>query len=412
VTGVVYDFRPGRWLMARVAGRLLPTLYDGPLSCLRLRSWPDRSLPGPRWVRVRPLLAGICGSDLALITSHTSPVLSAFTAFPVVLGHEVVAEVVEAGPAVEHLAVGDRVVVNPFFGCEVRNISPPCPWCAKGLVALCQNAAEGALAPGMLMGFCPDQPGAWSTECVVHASQCFPVPASLTAEQAVLVEPLAVGLHAALLAVPKPGDNVLVVGGGMIAFSVLAALSWLASGAYVVHSFWESFQAPISARFGAHAQALRETPALLAKRVDGRAYRPRLGPLVFTGGYDVVFDCVGSPASMDTALRLARPGGRVVLVGSASTLPGVDWAFVWSRELTVMGSMAYGPEAALGGGHTFDWVLRYLASTDLPVADLITHRFPLSAYRAAIRANLQRGRHRALKVVFDPSLASPSGVSP
>jgi L-iditol 2-dehydrogenase len=240
---------------------------------------------------------------------------------------------------------------------------------------------------------------------VVHASQCFPVPQSLTADEAVLVEPLAVGLHAAMLAPPKAGDNVLVIGGGMIAFAVLAALTWTGSGAHVVHSFWEAFQAPLSARFGANVQALRETPVRLAERVGGRAYRPRLGPLVFTGSYDVVFDCVGSPASMDAALRLARPQGRVVLVGSASTLPGVDWAFVWRRELTVVGSMGYGPEPALGGGHTFDWVLRYLATTDLPVAALISHRFPLSAYRAAVRANLQRGRHRALNVVFDPSLS-------
>jgi L-iditol 2-dehydrogenase len=402
--GVVYDFRVARWLLARVAGRRVPAFYDGSFSCLALRTLPSRALPGPRWVRLRPLLSGICGSDLATITAHTSPVLSAFTAFPVVLGHEVVAEVLEVGRDVHRVQVGDRVVVNPFFGCEVRGISPPCPPCQEGFTALCQNAAEGPMAPGMLMGFCPDQPGAWSNECLCHESQCFAVPSALSLEQAVLVEPLAVGLHAALMARPQPQDTVLVIGGGMIAFSVLAALAWIASGAKIVHSFWEAFQAPLSAQFGAQVQALRETPEMLARRVGCRAYRPRLGPLVFTGGYDVVFDCVGSPASVDAALRLARPRGRVILVGSAATLPGIDWAFVWSRELLLTGSMGYGPEPLLGSPpyqHTFDWTIRYLTTTDIPVSTLITHRLPLSEYRAAVRANLDRGRYRAVKLVFD-----------
>ncbi|PSR33853.1 MAG: alcohol dehydrogenase [Sulfobacillus benefaciens] len=402
--GVVYDFKPDRWLAAHVAGRHIPALYDGPLSCLSLRTMPSKPLPGPKWVRLRPLLSGVCGSDLATITTHASPVLSAFTAFPIVLGHEMVAEVLEVGPAVQRVAVGQRIVVQPFFGCEVREIVPPCLPCSQGYPALCQNAAEGRLAPGMLLGFCPDEPGGWSDESVCHESQCYLVPDELSLEQAVLIEPLAVGLHAVLLHPPHSSDKVLVIGGGMIAFAVLAALAWLNTGASVVHSFWEPFQADLSRQFGAQFQAIRENSDELIERVGGRSYRPRFGPSVSVGGYDIVVDCVGSSASMGTAIRTVRPQGTVVLVGAAAHLPGVDWTFVWNREIQLLGALAYGPEANYGHLHTFEATMRYLKSSLLPVEKLITHRMPLHDYRTAIRANLNRNQYHAIKTVFDFSI--------
>lgn len=405
--GVVYNFRPGRWLAAHLLGRHVPSLYDGSLSCLSYCTVSSKPFPGPDWVRLRPILSGLCGSDLATITTHSSPVLSAVTAFPVVMGHELVAEVVEIGSRVDRVAVGDRVVVNPFFGCEARNISPWCRPCAQGFTALCQNADRGALAPGMLMGFCPDEPGGWSDEALCHQSQCYVVSQDVTMEEAVLVEPLAVGLHAALLHLPKPSETALVIGGGMIAFSVLIALSWMNPGAQIVHSFWEPFQATLSQTCGAGFQAIRESPEALVHRVGGRSLRPRFGSPVFVGGHDVVYDCVGSPTSMNTALRTVRAQGTVVLVGAAATLPAVDWTFVWSREIRILGSMAYGPEPLLGAGgqHTFDWTLHFLRKNAVPVGDLITHRFPLTRYRDAITANLQRERSRAIKTVFDLTMS-------
>lgn len=408
--GIQYDFSASRWVLAHAAGRYLPSLYDGVLSCLSLKTLVHRALPGPQWVRLRPLMAGVCGSDLATITTHASPALSAFISFPMVLGHEVVAMVEEIGPSVTHVQVGQRVVVNPFFGCVVRGIRPLCPACQRGMTALCYNAAEGALAPGMLMGFCADEPGGWSDESLCHESQCYPVPDALSDEQAVLVEPLAVGLHAALLRPPVPGGTVLVIGGGMIAFAVLAGLDWLSTGAKIVHSLWEPFQKPLSQQFGADVSAVRDTTGTLIAHVGGRAYRPRFGPEVYVGGYDVVFDCVGSSQSMTTALHATRPGGTVVLVGAAAHLPSVDWAFIWSREISLVGSMGYGPEAILGEPvrHTFEWVFDFLDRKPLPVTQLITHRLPLTAYREAIRANLHRAQSHAIKTVFDLRTYAPA----
>ncbi len=402
--GVVFDLKPARWLLARAAGSQIPALYDGPLSCLTLTQMESRTLLTSRWVRVRPLLAGVCGSDLSTITTHTSPILSAFTAFPIVMGHELVGIIEEVGKDVSRVKVGDRVVVNPFFGCEVRGITPLCAPCQKGQTALCQNAAEGSIAPGMLMGFCPDEPGGWSDEALCHESQCHVVPENLSDEQAVLVEPLAVGLHATLLRVPRPNETALVIGGGMIAFAVLAALQWSGTHAKIVHSFWENFQEPLSRQFGAGSCAVREDEAELIRRVGGRSYRPRFGPEVFAGGYDVIYDCVGTAQSVNTALKLAMPRGTIVLVGAAAKLPDVDWAFIWSREICLVGSMAYGPEPALGGSplvHTIDAVMRFMEHSPLPFTDLITHRLPLDRYRQAIRANLRRAQSGAIKTVFD-----------
>jgi len=150
----------------RLVGRRLPALIGGRMPWLALSRYPIPALPGPDWVRIRPLLAGICGSDTALLTGRASPILSPFASFPAILGHEVVGMVEEAGSAVE-VRTGERVVVDPIISCFVRGLEP-CTDCRDGLPALCRHAADGSLSPGMLIGYCRDLPGAWSEAMLAH----------------------------------------------------------------------------------------------------------------------------------------------------------------------------------------------------------------------------------------------------
>src|SRR6266566_176775 len=103
----------------KLVGVRLPHLTGGWMPWLALRDYPIPELRGPNWVRLRPQLAGICGSDLALLTGRASPILSPFASFPAILGHEEVAVVEEAGSSAEEWK-GARVVVDPVISCFVR----------------------------------------------------------------------------------------------------------------------------------------------------------------------------------------------------------------------------------------------------------------------------------------------------
>jgi len=112
---------------------------------------------------------------------------------------------------------------------------------------------------------------------------------------------------------------------------------------------------------------------------------------------------VGSPATVAAALRLARSGGRVALVGASGTLPRLDSTPLWAHELQVAGYCGYGSEGGPDGEHTIDMALRLLAAhPELRLGDLVTHRFPLARYPEALRACFAHRRSGAVKVVFEP----------
>lgn len=405
--GLVFDLSIPRYLVARSLGRALPRVHYGTGSCVSLRRLSSPALPGGDWVRLRPILAGLCGSDIATMFFKTSPQLEPFNSFPAVLGHEVVAEVLEPGPLARGLERGQRVVVDPLLPCRLRGLQQRCPQCARGLEHGCERVAEGCLAPGQMLGFHRDLPGGIGTELVAHVSQLHPVPERVSDKAAVLVEPLSVSVHAVLKNPPASGERVLVIGGGPMAFATLWALRALGHDNEVTLLTAAPGQTELAHAMGA-SHVMRTAPALeeaeqVARSTGGRVYRPVVGPPVITGGYELTFDCVGSAESVGDSLRYTRPLGRVVLIGAAGRI-AVDWTSVWRNELTVAGSYTYGLEHGRGEGrHTFDLVLRLLdrgAGPD-PVR-LVTHVFALEQYREAIEANVRRGDSGAMKTVFAP----------
>ncbi|MBI4497123.1 MAG: alcohol dehydrogenase catalytic domain-containing protein [Chloroflexi bacterium] len=409
VQSLCYRLSVPTYLAARAADRWFPgVLASGWVPGLTAIRTERHPLPGPEWLRLRPLLCGICGSDLAVLTGRSSPALSPFVSFPAVLGHEIVAQVSEVGAAVPGVQPGDRVVVDPFISCTVRGLDP-CPSCCRGEPSLCTHAAEGALAPGMLIGYCRDLPGGWSEEMVAHRTQLFRVPPTVPDPLAVLIEPLSVGLHAVLKLPPATGSRVLILGGGTVGLCVLAALRLLARPCHVTVVARYPFQAHLASTLGADGVVLegpgagRSVGDAAVQRAGARVYQPLRGRPVYAGGFDWVYDCVGSPDSLDGSLRVAGPRGRVVLVGCAGEIPRLDWSFVWARELHITGSYGYGREPSLEGGpHTFAVALRLVEEhPSYPLADLVTHRFPLARWREAIRVSLRRRQYESVKTVFD-----------
>jgi L-iditol 2-dehydrogenase len=408
VKGLVFDVSVPRYLLAKSVGKAFPKVNYGAVSGLKLRDVERPRLPeGNGWVRLRSVMAGFCGSDLASIFFKMSPLLEPFGSFPAVLGHEVLAEVAELGPGVTGLELGQKVAVDPIIPCRLRGFDTPCKACAQGMEGCCDRFAEGCRSPGMMIGYHRDFPGGFAEELIAHQSQLYPLPHDLPDKAGVLIEPLSVSLLAVLKNTPKDDDQVLIIGGGPVAFAALWAIRALGSKAKVTLLTVEGYQVELARKLGADEvmRAVREDKAEaeeIARRTGGKVYTPIVGPPVLAGGFDVVFDCVGSQLSITDGLRYLRSLGKLVLIGAASTIDKLDWTMIWNRELTVLGSYVYGRESFRGKQqHTFAVTRELLARREGPdVTPLVTHAFPIEDYATAIEANILRGKYQSVKTVF------------
>jgi len=394
-----------RYLVAKALGRVRPAVYWNGWGLLQLRDVPEPRLPNAEWVRIGTRLSGICGSDIGLITLHASTTTSPLVSFPFTLGHEIVGEVTELGAAVEGFAIGQRVVVNPLLGCVARGFRDLCVECARGMPNRCLRFREGTIAPGIMIGFCRDTGGGWSPSFVAHRSQLVSVPDALSDEEAVLAEPFGVALHAVLRNRPSDDETVLVLGAGIIGLLTVAALRTVGCRARILVTARYPFQAEAAARLGADA-VLRTRPGSplyreLARLTGARVYRARFGRWLVQGGVDTVFDCVGSSRSVQDALAVTRAGGRVVLVGLAGDPHGVDWTPIWLREVEIRGSMAYADELLDGiRASSIHHAVRLMAERRVELGWLVTHRFALADYRAALETVTAKGSSGVIKAVF------------
>jgi threonine dehydrogenase-like Zn-dependent dehydrogenase len=388
-----------RYLLMRAGAKRLKGLQTSRFSPLQLEEIPDPELPTPEWVRMRPLLSGICGSDLGTLSSENSPYFSPLTSPPFVLGHEVMGVVAEDKG---DFRTGERVVLEPALGCEVRAIDPPCPYCAAGRYALCVNVAKGDIAPGIQTGFCSDTGGGWSEGTLVaHPAQLHKLPEDLPDEAAVAVEPLACAVHAALKMDPAPDETVLVIGAGSVGLFVVAALRQLTNAGRVICVAKHERQRIETLRLGADEvvhpkEVYKELPAMLGTE----AYKPELGKPVVMGGADRVFECVGAAGTMEDAVRLARPGGNVALVGMPGARSCLDLTALWYKEASLASAYAYGVEEYRGERvQSFEVALRI--APEIGLETMVGPYFRLRHYREAIAAARASGRNGHIKVVFD-----------
>ena len=197
-----------RWLVLKTLGWLRPSLnYRGRLASVKLEEIAEPQLIKPDWVKVQTIMTGFCASDLNLIFLHDSPTASPFTSFPCVLGHESCGRVVEIGPEVRDLKVGDFVILSPALSCRQRGIDPVCPACASGMFAACENYAHGNLSPGMFSGICRDAGGGFAPYFTAHQSQLFKAPQGLLPDIAVIIEPFSAALQAVMNNPPQAGKR-------------------------------------------------------------------------------------------------------------------------------------------------------------------------------------------------------------
>jgi len=372
-----------------------------PLSAARAGSLGDQPLPGPNWVRVRNLACGICASDLSLLFVKASPSVAP-AALPGVqrfeLGHESLGEVTEIGPGVTRFKVGDRVIMDKhFYGANCLNLKlePPCEMCAQGETNFCLRKSD---YPFLGAG------GGFGDEYVTHETGIYPCPVELSMDQAVLVEPLAVGVHAVLRHPPASGAKVLVIGAGMIGLSVLMAAKAAQPECEVTVLSRYGFQSETAERLGArHILSAKEGYPGIAKISGGKFYSAPLNKGIVVGGFDMIYDCVGNSSTLEDCLRWAKAKGKVVLVGNhLQPMVKVDMVNIWYQQIDLVGVLAHGHEHHHGlTKHTYDWVYEFMKQGLYHIDGLITHRFPYHEYKQAIAlANGSKGGSKAIKVIM------------
>ena len=413
--GVTFDVSSPRFILAKTAGRITDSALFGALSGVRLRDLPDPQLPGPEWVEIEVIAAGICGSDIGNLTYASSPAMEPFGSFPAVLGHEILGRVRSVGASVAKVSPGQRVTMDPMISCTTRGYpaGDSCHSCSTGLHSTCERAGEegvtrlngGPLSAGLTIGYHRDLPGGWGERVIAHESQVFAVDDALADNAAVLLEPLSIALHSVLGTPPSDQEPVMVIGSGTIALCTIWALRATAFRGPLLAQAKRKHERELARTLGATEvvapgpearQALIETGA--------SAYMPVVGPEVFAGGgFPLIYDCVGSPSSIAQSLRFSSPRGRVVVIGCAGELKKLDLTFLWARELRIRGSVGYGLENWRGERrHTFEIAHDLLLETGAPVVDMVTHAYPLAQYRDALRAAANHWRSGAVKVLLQP----------
>ena len=314
---------------------------------LRVDDIPDPT-PGSGQVLAKVLACGICGSDLHLLVhgeesrrlgeelaADTPPDAMRPVMFQpdhdMVMGHEYCCEVVEVGPNVNNLKVGDTIVSFP--------------------ITFDEQGVHG-------VGFSNKYPGGYSEMLVANEMMAIKVPSGLGYELAALTEPLAVGVHAVAKSRITKGDAALVIGLGPVGLACIAELKMQGIGPIIGADFSPKRRA-LAELLGADVVVdPRETPAIVAwRQVDGAK------PLV-------IFEAVGVPGMIEQTMRMAPKDARVLVVGACMQQDSFHPMLGIQKELSIQFALGYTPLE-------FDSALRAIADGKVDLAPLITGRVPI-----------------------------------
>lgn len=300
----------------------------------------ERPVPTPASdeVLVQVASVGVCGSDVHYY--RHGRIGDYVVRAPMILGHEVGGRIVAVGADVDEARIGERVAIEPQRPCRV------CEFCREGAYNLC---------PDMAFYATPPIDGAFCEYVTIQADFAYAVPDSISDHAAALMEPLSVGIAAAQKGGIKVGDTVLIAGGGPI--GVIAAQVARAFGATdVVVADIDAGRRELAARYGARVV----DPSVESTQ--------QLGAHVF-------IDASGATPAILNGIKSVRPGGVVLLVGSADEFP-LSVAQIAMREVTVTGTFRY--------TNTWPIARALLESGQVEVDSLVTHVFGLEQVPQAL----------------------------
>ena len=284
-------------------------VYHGPNE-MEVETIERPSAPGPGDVLVRVKAVGICGSDV-----HGYTGVSGRRTPGMVMGHELAGVVSEAGPGVQSLRHGDRVTIDPLISCG------QCDSCLAGKEQICRQRRTIGVNMGKMGGF--------SEYVIAPARNCVTIAEEISFGEGLMAEPLAVGLHAVRVAVPEPGEPVLVLGGGTIGLCILVSLLQTSIETVYVTDLLPRKLELIAQIGGKPLDANSTDLAALAKEATGGR------------GFARIIDAVATSDTIRQAVPALAPGGTLVLVGLAR--PNVEFALydLVTQERSFRGSYAF-----------------------------------------------------------------------
>jgi L-iditol 2-dehydrogenase len=310
---------------------------------------PEPELTGDGDVLIRIGVVGICGSDVHYYNEGN--IGSQVVAYPFAVGHECAGVVEAVGCRVTRVKPGDRIAVDPAISCW------QCDQCKAGRSHTCRNLR--------FLG-CPGQlEGCLCEKIVMPESSCYPIPDSLSLEEAVLSEPLAIGVYAVATSAAMNGARIGILGAGPIGLSVLlAAQRQGVTRAYVTDKINSRLQMAdaLGACWTGHVDAVDVVEEVLKAE---------------PGALDVVFECCGEQDALDQAVKLLRPGGKLMLIG-IPTVPRISFEIdlLRRKELCVQNVRRQ--------NECVQDTLDALATRTIDVRPMVTHRYALEETDAAL----------------------------
>ncbi len=291
-------------------------------------------------VMIQPTLAGICGTDISFYMGHR------IVPYPFILGHEVVGRVIGLGTGISKFRIGQRVIVEPNYPCGV------CRLCIAGRGAVCvQKKSMGV-----------NIPGCFAQRTAAPAEFVWPLPDSISDQDAATIEPLAVSMHGLLQSGARAGDTVAVLGCGVVGLLLVHAAA--AAGVRVIaHD-------RIAGKL-AMARMLGAISASESGDVDVEA-------LWQTENISAVFECAGASQTVELALKAAPRGAQVILLGLASTPASFVPMRLVREGINLQTSMIYSHPA------DFKYVIELVAKGALHPASVVTHTYPLEKIGEAL----------------------------
>ena len=308
---------------------------------LSVRDFPIKETVGPNDVRIAVHSVGICGSDLHY---YEKGAIGPFVVRePMILGHEASGTVTEIGRDVKTLKVGDRVCMEPGI---------PDPEGRATRLGIYN------LDPAVRFWATPPYHGCLRENVVHPAAFTFKLPSNVSYAAAAMVEPLAVGMHAANKAGISPGDTAVVTGAGTI--GILTALAALAGGcSRVIISDVVQEKLDIAERLG-HGQ-------IVPVNVGRQDLREVVRRETAAWGADIVFEASGSARVYPTLFDIVRPGGRIVLIGMPTEPVPIDIVAAQAREARIETIFRY--------AHVYPRALALMESGKIDLAPLVTETF-------------------------------------
>ena len=405
--GLIYDLSIPKYLAAKAFNRFKSKKMSPIFPNLSLKnSLPIPTPRGENWVVIKSLMSGICGSDINMLKGDESFSMEPYASFPCGMGHENVGEIHELGPGVTEFQIGDRVIINPVMGCRVHE-RPLCEYCDQGLDALCSHFgdADTDLGPGMSLGYHRATGGGWSQYYQAHKTQVYKISADVPLERAVLADPLSSALQPIAEAAKnvEGPQEVFIYGAGTIGLLAIAAIRMLQLPWKVTLGYRYDFQAEKGKELGADKAI--QTGGRLYQKVSeitgGTVRKVSLGKPVFEGGFDLIFDCVGSSQTIDDSLRMTKTKGKVCLIATGTSLDKVDPTPLWFREIQLVGTcMSRTLVDPRDGAEKQAYQLIAQELPNLNIESLTGHIYPISDYQKALTKAMQKSTDQVIKVAF------------